>query len=296
MKDFKDKVAVITGAASGIGLSIAKKAIQEGMKVVIADIEEEALILAENELKKVGDHVVAIHTDVSKADDMEKLAQKTINTYGEVNLLFNNAGVALLNKLTWEHSLSDWEWLMGVNLWGVIHGIRIFVPIMLKQDNECHIINTSSLAGLLITPFQCVYNVTKHGIVALSETLSDELRGINSKIRVSVLCPGGVISNILECERNRPTELRNHEPALDFNSRREKMLSDHPEYESKIARIRQVFTPSIISPEDASDIIFEAIKNNEFYILTHKDPFWKNMIKERADRIFQAFDKGRFSV
>ena len=295
MIDFKDKVAVITGAASGIGLGIAKKAIKEGMKVVIADIEEEALISAENELRKIGDHVVAIHTDVSKAEDMEKLAQETIETYGEVHMLFNNAGVALLNKLTWEYSLSDWEWIMGVNLWGVIHGIRIFVPIMLKQDNQCHIINTSSLAGLLITPFQCVYNVTKHGIVALSETLSHELQGINSKIKVSVLCPGGVISNILECERNRPTELRNHKSELDFNSRNEKVLSDHPKFESRIAQIREVFSPSISSAENAGDIVFDAIVNNEFYILTHKDPFWKNMIKERMDNIFQAFDKGKFS-
>ena len=109
--------------------------------------------MPENILKKRGDHIVAVHTDVSKADDMEKLAQKTIDNYGEVNLLCNNAGVALLNSLTWEHSLSDWEWIMGVNMWGVIHGIRIFVPIMLKQDNVCHIINTSSLAGLQLHLF-----------------------------------------------------------------------------------------------------------------------------------------------
>ncbi|MFX1419381.1 MAG: SDR family NAD(P)-dependent oxidoreductase [Promethearchaeota archaeon] len=291
MEDFKDKVAVITGAASGIGLGIAKKAVMEGMKVVIADIEEEALASAENILRKMGDHIVAVHTDVSKAEDIEKLAQKTIDSYGEVHLLFNNAGVALLNRLTWEHSLSDWEWIMGVNLWGVIHGIRIFVPIMLKQDNECYIINTSSLAGLIITPFQCVYNVTKHGIVALSETLSYELKELHSKIRVSVLCPGGVLANIVESERNRPIELRNHESELDFWARKKEILSVYPEFESKIARIREVFSPSIISPEKAGDIVFEAIKNNKFYILTHTDPFWKNMIKERMNGIFHAFNK-----
>jgi NAD(P)-dependent dehydrogenase (short-subunit alcohol dehydrogenase family) len=291
MKDFKDKVAVITGAASGIGLGIAKRAVKEGMKVVIADIEEKALTSAENILRKMGGDIIAVHTDVSKTDDIEKLALKTIDRFGNIHLLFNNAGVALLNRLTWEHSLSDWEWIMGVNLWGVIHGIRVFVPIMLKQNIECHIINTSSLAGLLITPFQCVYNVTKHGIIALSETLSYELKEINSKIRVSVLCPGGVDSNILECEINRTIELRNHESGLDFWERKKKILSEHPEFESKIARIRQAFSPSIISPKNAGDIIFDAIKDNRFYILTHTDPFWKNMIKERMNGIFHAFDE-----
>lgn len=291
MKDFKDKVAVITGAASGIGLGIAKRAVIEGMKVVLADIDEKYLRKrAARKMERMGADFITVVTDVSNADDMEKLAQKTIDNYGEVHLLFNNAGVALLNRLAWEHSLSDWEWIMGVNLWGVIHGIRIFVPIMLKQDNECYIINTSSLAGLLITPFQCVYNVTKHGVIALSETLSYELKEINSKIRVSVLCPGGVLSNI-GSERNRPIKLRNHELELDFNSRKKKILSDHPEFESKITRIGQVFGSSFISPENAGDIIFEAIKNNTFYILTDTDLFWKNMIKERMNGIFHAFNK-----
>lgn len=291
MKDFKDKVAVITGAASGIGLGIAKRAVIEGMKVVLSDIDEKYLRKrAARKMERMGADFITVVTDVSNADDMEKLAQKTIDNYGEVHLLFNNAGVALLNRLAWEHSLSDWEWIMGVNLWGVIHGIRIFVPIMLKQDNECYIINTSSLAGLLITPFQCVYNVTKHGVIALSETLSYELKEINSKIRVSVLCPGGVLSNI-GSERNRPIKLRNHELELDFNSRKKKILSDHPEFESKITRIGQVFGSSFISPENAGDIIFEAIKNNTFYILTDTDLFWKNMIKERMNGIFHAFNK-----
>ncbi len=232
-----------------------------------------------------------MHTDVSKVDDIEKLAQKTIDRYWEVHLLFNNAGVVLLNRFTWENTLSDWEWIMGVNLWGVIHGVRIFVPIMLKQDNECYIINTSSLAGLLITPFQGVYNVTKHGVIALSETLSYELKEINSKIRVSVFCPGGVFSNIETSERNRPIELRNPEPELDFESRKEKILSVYPEFKSKITRIGQVISSSFISPENAGDIVFEGIKNNTFYILTDTDLFWENMIKERMNGIFQAFNK-----
>jgi len=291
MKDFKDKVAVITGAASGIGLGIAKRAVMEGMKVVIADIEEEALASAENMLRKMGDHILAVHTDVSKVDDIKKLAQKTIDIYGEVHLLFNNAGVAVLNKFTWEYSLFDWEWTMSVNLWGVVHGIRIFVPIMLKQDNECYIINTSSLGGLLITPFQGAYNVTKYGILALSETLSYELKEINSKIRVSVLCPAGVFSNLMTSDRNRPMELRNHEPEIDFDSQKKLILGVHPKFESKINQIGQVFASSFISPEKAGNIVFEEIKNNKFYILTDTDHFWKNMIKERMNGIFHAFNK-----
>ena len=291
MKEFKNKVAVITGAASGIGLGIAKRAVREGMKVVIADIEEAALASAEKMLRKLGDHVITVPTDVSKAIDLEKLAQKTIDVYGEIHLLVNNAGVALLNRQTWKHSLSDWKWLMDVNMWGVIHGIQTFIPIMLKQDKECHIVNTSSLAGLVITPFQSVYNVTKHGIVALSETLSYELKELNSKIKVSVFCPGAVFSNILTGERNRPTELRNKEPEIDFKSRREKILSDHPEFKLKVSKIAEVITTSGISAEKAGDIVFEAIKDNTFYILTDKDPFWKNMIKERIDGMFQAFKK-----
>ena len=291
MKDFNHKVAVITGAASGIGLGIAKRAVREGMKVVIADIEEEALAKAEHMLRQMGGHIVAVQTDVSKADDIEKLAQKTIDIYGEVHLLFNNAGVALLNRLTWEHSLSDWKWIMDVNMWGVIHGIKTFIPIMLKQDNECHIVNTSSLAGLVITPFQSAYNVTKHGIMALSETLSYELNELNSKIKVSVFCPGAVFSNILTGERNRPIELRKNEPEIDFKSRREKILSDYPEFKLKISRIVDAINKSGIPVEKAGDIVLEAIKDNTFYILTDADLFWKNMIKERMNGIFQAFNK-----
>ena len=180
---------------------------------------------------------------------------------------------------------------MGVNLWSVIHGIQIFVPIMLKQDNECYIINTSSLSGLLIAPFQSAYNVTKHGIISLSETLSYELMEIRSKIRVSVLCPAGVFSNIHTSERNRPIELKNHEPEIDFDSQKKLILGVHPKFESKINQIGEVFASSFISPEDAGEIVFEAIKNNIFYILTDTNLFWKSMIKGRMNRIFHAFKK-----
>jgi len=227
MKDFKDKVIVITGAASGIGRGIARKATKEGMKVVLADIEKDALIRTKEELKSSGANVISVLTDVSKSEAIEKLAQKTINTFGEVHILCNNAGVSVPG-LIWECNLSDWNWVMGVNLWGVIHGIRVFVPIMLQQDNECHIVNTASMAGLSSEgPGNGIYTVTKHGVVALTEILSRELTLMNSKIKASVLCPGFVSTNIAESERNRPAELCGPE----FEPSLERLLKNHPQFE-----------------------------------------------------------------
>ena len=171
MKEFKDKVAVITGAASGIGLGIARRAAKESMKVVLADIEKDALNHAEKELKASGTEVLSVLTDVSKSEDIEKLAQNTLDKFGEIHLLCNNAGVAAPGPL-WECVLSDYNWVIGVNLLGIVHGIRTFIPTMLKQNNECHIVNTSSMAGLLAgDPGNGIYSITKQGVVALSESL-----------------------------------------------------------------------------------------------------------------------------
>ena len=151
MKDFANKVAVITGAASGIGQAIAGRCVKEGMNVVVADIERTALMKAEEELKKTGANVLAVLTDVSKAKDVETLAEKTLDAFGAVHLLFNNAGVqvgASAGKPLWENTMEDWHWVMGVNLWGVIYGTKVFIPIMQQQQTECHVVNTSSMAGL----------------------------------------------------------------------------------------------------------------------------------------------------
>src|SRR5438132_4651738 len=188
MKEFQGKVAVVTGAASGIGRGLAERCAQEGMKVVLADIEEQALMRACQELKAAGAQVLAVQTDVSKILDMEALAQKTIATYGAVHLLFNNAGVGA-GTIIWESTLADWEWTLGVNLWGVIHGIRTFVPLMLEQDTEGHIVNTASVAGLTSGPDLGIYKVTKQGVVTLCETLYHELAHRGAKVKVSVLCP-----------------------------------------------------------------------------------------------------------
>src|SRR5947209_3090517 len=206
MQEFKDKVAVITGAASGIGRALTDRCVQEGMRVVLADVEVETLTKTEASMKASGATVLAVRTDVSQARDVEALAQKTLNTFGAVHLLCNNAGVAS-EAVVWESTIAEWEWVMGVNLWSVIHGVRVFVPIMLAQDTECHIVNTASMAGLISGPGLGAYKVTKHGVVALSETLYHELAERGAKVKVSVLCPGVVSTRIMEGGRNRPGHL-----------------------------------------------------------------------------------------
>jgi NAD(P)-dependent dehydrogenase (short-subunit alcohol dehydrogenase family) len=208
MKELKGKVAVVTGAASGIGFGLAERAVQEGMRVVLADVESEALRKAEQTLAAVGATVLAVQTDVANADDIETLAQKTLAAFGAVHLLCNNAGVGA-DTTTWESTLADWKWVTGVNLWGLIYSVRSFVPIMLAQDIECHIVNTASLTGLTSDPIPAPYKVTKHATVAFSESLYHELAARNSKVKVSVLCPGWVNTRMYDMERNRPKELQN---------------------------------------------------------------------------------------
>ena len=208
MKEFQDKVAVVTGAASGIGRALAGKCAALGMKVVLADVEESALWQAEYELQVSGAQVLAVRTDVSQADEVEALAKITFETYGAVHLLFNNAGVGA-GTTVWESSLADWQWVLGVNLWGVIHGVHFFVPRMLAQDSEGHIVNTASSAGLVSSSGLGIYKVSKHGVVTLSETLALELAAHGSKLKASVLCPEFVNTRIFDAERNRPQALQN---------------------------------------------------------------------------------------
>jgi NAD(P)-dependent dehydrogenase (short-subunit alcohol dehydrogenase family) len=188
MEDFQDKVAVVTGGASGIGRALAEKSAALGMKIVLADVEERALSQAEKELKAGGAEVRALRTDVSQAGEVEAQAHLAFTTYGAVHLLFNNAGVSVKHTV-WGSSLVDWQWVLGVNLWGVIHGLHFFVPRMLAQGSEGHIVNTASDAGLLAHAGQHSYNVSKHGVVALSETLALELAAHGAALKASVLCP-----------------------------------------------------------------------------------------------------------
>ncbi len=271
MKEFKDKVAVITGAANGIGRAIAERCVKDGMKVVLADINEKDLGKSETELRDMGGTVLCVKTDVSKRNDMELLARKTLEAFGEVHLLFNNAGVGV-SGTAWDATLRDWEWTIGVNLWGVIHGVNIFTPIMLTQNTDCHIINTASVAGLLVGDILAPYSVTKHAVVALSEGLYLALEERRALVKVSVLCPGFVKTNIPNAEKNRPVELQNESNEVSAQAQ---------------ARMDFMNTgvDGGIPPHEVADQVFEAIKEEKFYILTH--PELLPAIRNRLDNILR---------
>jgi NAD(P)-dependent dehydrogenase (short-subunit alcohol dehydrogenase family) len=271
MKEFKGKVAVITGAASGIGRAIAERCVGERMKVVLADIDETNLARTEAELKALGGTVLGVRTDVSKRGDVELLARTALDAFGQVHLLFNNAGVGA-GGTAWEATWNDWEWVIGVNLWGVIHGVKIFTPLMLAQNTECHIVNTSSTAGLVVGGAIAPYAATKHAVVALSESLYLTLQRRNSLVKVSVLCPGLVRTNIAEGERNRPAELRNEPIPLT------------PEMQAGLAAFKTAIEASM-PPLGVADIVFDAIRNEQFYILPH--PEWIEAIQLRTDKLLR---------
>ena len=256
MKDFQDKVAVITGGASGLGRAMAERFAREGMRIVLADVEPNALAKAEAEMKAAGAKLISVRTDVSRAADVQALAQKTLAAFGAVHLLANNAGVAPLGN-AWENSVADWEWILGVNLWGVIHGLRVFTPIMLAQNTEAHIVNTASVSGLLSPPGSAMYNVTKHAVVTLTETLYHDLALQQSRIGCSVLCPAYVPSGIVDSERNRPAVLQN--PAQEKSA----------EQQAREALLRKAVTSGKISADEVAQKVFEAVRDERFYILTH---------------------------
>jgi len=271
MKEFKGNVAVITGAASGIGRGIAERCVREGMKVVLADIDEASLTKAEAELKTLGGTVLGVRTDVSKRSDVERLARQALDAFGQVHLLFNNAGVAA-GGAPWEATWNDWEWVIGVNLWGVIHGVKVFTPLMLAQNTDCHIINTSSAAGLMVGGGSAPYAGTKHAVVALSESLYLSLQQRNSLVKVSVLCPGLVRTNIINAERNRPAELRNEPVPMT------------PEMQARLVAFKAALEAGM-PPLQVADVVFDAIKKEQFYILPH--PEWIEVIQLRTDKLLR---------
>lgn len=270
MQNFKNKVAVVTGSASGIGLALARCFAREGMHVVLADIEVDALEAAEREIRAISIATIAVRTDVSRSEDIEALAARALDAFGGVHIVCNNAGVAAPAGPIWERSLEEWQWVLGVNLWGVIHGIRTFVPILLKQGEEAHIVNTASVAGLLSMPFLGVYHATKHAVVNISEALQAELAAVNAPIGVSVLCPGLVNTRIMDSIRNRPANLS-------------KGVDDLSPVAQQWAKGFRSLVEAGMPPDEVAAKVVEAIRGKELYVLTH--PEFNEQIRQRVERI-----------
>jgi NAD(P)-dependent dehydrogenase (short-subunit alcohol dehydrogenase family) len=273
VESFQGKVAVVTGAASGIGRALTERFAAEGMKVVLADIEADALAQAERDLRAQGTEVLAVRTDVSRAGDVEALAEQTLAAFGAVHVVCNNAGVSA-GKPAWELTIADWEWVLGVNLWGVIHGVRTFVPIMLRQGTEGHVVNTASLAGLLPLPFSAPYTVSKFGVVAFSDSLSQELAFAKARVKVSVLCPGWVRTNILTAARNRPGRFEN-DAAIDA-------AADSLELQAWGDQARAAIDNGMPPAEVAAHVL-QAIREERLYILPHTD--FDDYIRARTESI-----------
>lgn len=255
MKDFAGKTAVITGAGSGFGREFARIGAQLGMKLVLADVQPDALQGVVDELKAQGADVIGRQVDVSQAGQVQALADLAFDRHGEVHLLFNNAGVAV-GGLVWENTERDWQWAMGVNLWGVIHGVKSFVPRMLAQGGEAHVVNTASVAGLVTPQMSAVYNVTKHGVVALSETLFHDLRLVGSSMGVTVLCPAYVATGIGHSERNRPADAANEAPPTESQQAAQSAMN-------------KALQSGRLSAADVGRMTFDAIRDGRFYLLTH---------------------------
>ncbi len=272
MQEFEGKVAVVTGAASGIGRALTERCLAEGMHVVMADIEEAVLASVADELQaRTNCKVVPVVTNVSKETDLQKVLQVALDNFAGVHLLFNNAGVGGGGN-SWSATQNDWDWVLGVNLWSVIYGLRIFIPQMIQQKEPCHIVNTASVAGLLGGTTNALYSVTKHGVVALTENLFRDLKTEQTQIGCSVLCPGFVNTNIYDSGRNRPADLKDSAEPVAISA----------EDEQRIAMFRE-FLRTGKQPADIADAVFDGIRNNRLYILSH-DHF-DEMIKQRADNI-----------
>ena len=268
MEDLQGKVAVITGGASGIGRAVAEKAAAEGMKIVIADIEEGPLKEAEGELTGQGTEAIGVVTDVSDAASVRELRDRALERFGAVHLVHNNAGIGTGGPI-WDFSEEDWRWIIGVNQWGVIHGIATFVPLLMEQG-EGHVVNTASIAGLTTTAFLGPYHATKFAVVAMSEVLYKDLQTAGSPVGVSVLCPGFVQTRIAESERNRPAWApeRNVEGAEELRA------------------VIQAMVDGGITAAAVADRVIDAVKTNTFYVLTH--PELTEAIQIRCDDIVQG--------
>jgi NAD(P)-dependent dehydrogenase (short-subunit alcohol dehydrogenase family) len=270
MKEFKERTAVVTGAASGIGRAMVASFLEAGMKVVLADIDEERLETTVKSFKAAGGNVLGVPVDVSDATQVQDLAQTILDSLGAVHVLCNNAGVGYAVRSSWETPIEGWKWVLNVNLMGVLYGIQTFVPIMLEQDNEAHIVNTASVAGLISNVFNVPYGVSKHAVVALSESLHLELQMQDAKVKVSVLCPGMVNTDIIKSsERLRPDNV----PAPPELTPEEEMFF----------RVYETWLERGMDPAEVARQVLEAIREERFYINTHDD--FKVYIERRLKNI-----------
>jgi NAD(P)-dependent dehydrogenase (short-subunit alcohol dehydrogenase family) len=269
MKDFRNRTAVITGAASGIGLELARRAAAEGMNLVLADIEGAKLEAAAASLGIAADRILARPTDVSREDEVAALADAAFERFGGVHLLCNNAGVGL-TRVAWELSTADWNWVLGVDLWSVIYGVQKFLPRMLEQPEGGHVVNTSSVAGLLSTPGMAAYNVAKHGVVTLSETLYGELLAAKARVGVSLLCPAWVPTAIHESARNRQDRFGEAKAAEGLSAA----------YEERMA---SAVKSGRLTAADMANEVFAAVAEDRFYVIPHRKI--NNAIQLRTDDI-----------
>lgn len=257
--DFQGKTAVLTGAGSGFGLECARIGAGLGMNLVLVDVQQDALDKAQAELEATGAAVLARQVDVADAAQMEALAQAVKARFGAPHFVFNNAGVGS-GGLIWENSVRDWEWVLGVNVWGVIHGVRLFTPMMLEAAAadpayQGHIVNTASMAGLLTPPNMGVYNVSKHAVVSLSETLYQDLRLVTDQIGASVLCPYFVATGISQSHRNKPGDLAGEKPT------RSQLIGQ--------AMTEKATSAGKVTAAEVAQRVFQALRDDQFYIYSH---------------------------
>ena len=274
--DFKGKTAVLTGAGSGFGLECARIGARLGMNLVLADVQQDALDAAAAEMRAAGAPVLARRVDVSSAEQMEALAVATRSQFGAPHFVFNNAGVGA-GGLVWENSIRDWEWVLGVNLWGVIHGVRLFTPMMLEAagadpNYTGHIVNTASMAGLLTPPNMGIYNVSKNAVVSLTDTLYQDLRLVTDQIGASVLCPYFVPTGISQSERNRPQVLADERPT------KSQLIGQ--------AMIGKAVTSGKVTAAEVAQKVFDAVAAGQFYIYSH--PQALGAVRTRMEDVVQA--------
>lgn len=271
LTEFEGKVAVVTGAASGIGKAMCERFAQEGMKVVLADIENDALREAGRDIERHGVEVLTVRTDVAQPDQVSGLAEATLDRFGKVHVVCNNAGVFAGGRI-WDAIGTDWEWVLGVNVMGVLHGIRAFVPTMLEQNEPAHVVNTCSMAGLINMPLSGVYNVSKHAALSLTETLYHDLQSLGTPVGVSALCPELIRTGIGRSERNRPAHLKRGDE------------EGTPEQEMVEAAIKASIDTGL-DPKAMADRVFEGIRNDTFYLLAEEGGSWDRACQIRLDDI-----------